>query len=470
MDHRELDITREFAKADLGDARLDRRLGTVASAMAEEPSRSFPEAMPPSDLEGAYRLFGNGRVEMQKVIEPHQQQTVRRVSELEEVVVAHDTTELRFKGESRRNLGTLGTAGQGFLAHVGLAVMAERGDPLGVLHVETWARTKDSVSKRRKRGEITQVEAQRSKDRESLRWCRGVEAVAERIDGCTSPVHVMDSEADDYGVIFPMVEGNHRFVIRLGYDRAIEAEGPTRYVRELAEETTVVAERQVHVSPRKATVSSGKGKRRKKRAGRTAKLAISATQTSLRRPQKMSSADAPKSVELNVVYAREVDAPDGEDPIEWVLLTTEPIEAPEQLLRIVDYYRRRWVIEEYFKAIKTGCSMESRQLETLESLLIAFGVFVPIAWALLRLRTLSRIPDATAEQVLTPTQVQILTQHARGKLKADEPTARDALLAVARLGGHLKSNGDPGWIVLTRGYTTLMQLEQGYRLAMGMEL
>jgi len=438
--------------------------------MAEEPSRSFPEAMPPSDLEAAYRLFSNGRVDVQKIIEPHHEQTVQRASELSEVVVAHDTSEFRFKGEARKNLGTLGTAGRGFLAHVALAVAPERREPLGVMHVETWARTKESVSRRRKRGEITQAEAQRSQDRESLRWARGVEAVAQRVGDATSPVHVMDSEADDFSVIVAMVEGGHRFVIRMGYNRALEGEGPTRYVRDLANETTVVAEREVAVSPRKKSVSSTKDKRRKQREGRMAKLVVSATETTLRRPRKMSSEDAPPALTVNVVYAREVDPPDGVEPIEWILFTTEPIETAEDQLKVVDLYRCRWRIEEYFKAVKTGCAMEARQLESLESLLVAFGIFVPIGWALLRLRTMSRVPDARAEEVLTSIQLRILSQHPRAKLPADQPSARDALLAVGRLGGLLKSNGDPGWIILCRGYSTLLELERGYRLAMGLEM
>lgn len=470
MDDQKLDVSREFEGARLGDARLDRRLGRVGVAMAEEPTRSFPEALPPSDLEGAYRLFRNDRIDLHKVIEPHQAQTVLRASGLSEVVVAHDTSEFRFNGETRRNLGALGTSGRGFLAHVALAVAPHRREPLGVLHVETWTRTKESVSQRRKRGELSHREAARSDERESLRWGRGVDEVERQLHGGPSVIHVMDSEADDYVLLSKLQHGPHRFVVRLGYDRVIEHEGDKSRIRAQADETTVVAEREVDVSRRKRPVG-GKDKRRKQRPGRTAKLSISATAVCLRRPENMAAKDGPKTIELNVVYVRELDPPDGADPIEWTLFTTEPIGSADDLLRIVDCYRLRWLIEEYFKALKTGCGMEARQLESLETLLVAFGIFVPIAWALLRLRTLARAPEAfAAEDVLTPTQVQILTQHGRSKLSPAEPTARDALLAVARLGGHLKSNGDPGWIVLCRGYTTLLRLEEGYRLATGQEM
>jgi hypothetical protein len=144
----------------------------------------------------------------------------------------------------------------------------------------------------------------------------------------------------------------------------------------------------------------------------------------------------------------------------------EPIDDAEALLRVVDLYRTRWLIEEYFKALKTGCAMEARQLESLETLLVAFGIFVPIAWRLLRMRSLSRHPEPiSAQLVLSPLQIALLRQHRRAKLTGEEPTVRDALMAVARLGGHLKSNGDPGWIILCRGYTSLLNLEEGYLLA-----
>jgi hypothetical protein len=129
----------------------------------------------------------------------------------------------------------------------------------------------------------------------------------------------------------------------------------------------------------------------------------------------------------------------------------------------VDCYRARWVIEEYFKAIKTGCQYESRQLETAESLLNALAIFAPVAWRLLLLRHLARCDgNATATDALTAKQVQVLKAVAKKPLPA-KPTARDAMLAIAALGGHLKNNGDPGWLVLGRGLHDLLLLELGWR-------
>jgi hypothetical protein len=129
----------------------------------------------------------------------------------------------------------------------------------------------------------------------------------------------------------------------------------------------------------------------------------------------------------------------------------------------VDCYHARWVIEEYFKAIKTGCQYESRQLETAESLLNALAIFAPVAWRLLLLRHLARSDGkATATDALTAKQVQVHKAVAKKPLPA-KPTAREAMLAIAALGGHIKNNGDPGWLVLGRGLHDLLLLELGWR-------
>lgn len=165
------------------------------------------------------------------------------------------------------------------------------------------------------------------------------------------------------------------------------------------------------------------------------------------------------------MYVREVDPPEPNSAVEWVLLTGEPIDTAEQLLRIVDFYRARWVIEELFKALKTGCSFEKRQLCTLHALSNALSTLLPLAWRLLLLRTEARErPDAPATAVLSPDELEVLRAASRKPLP-EAPTVRDALLAIAALGGHLKRNGEPGWQTLGRGYDKLQTLTLGWRLA-----
>jgi hypothetical protein len=156
--------------------------------------------------------------------------------------------------------------------------------------------------------------------------------------------------------------------------------------------------------------------------------------------------------------------PKGEDALEWILFTTEAVDTPEQLHAVVDNYQSRWVIEEFFKALKTGCAFEKRQLESFHALSNALAVFSVVAWRMLLARSVARAqPHAGAGTVLTKTQLR-LVQH-KLKLTKLPATAREAAFAVARLGGHLKRNGDPGWLTLGRGFERLIFLEAGWHAA-----
>ena len=164
-----------------------------------------------------------------------------------------------------------------------------------------------------------------------------------------------------------------------------------------------------------------------------------------------------------MIHVFEGRPPRGEPAVEWFLLTNLPVDTAEAIAFAVDCYRGRWVVEEFFKALKTGCQYERRQLESAESLLNALAIFAPVAWRLLLLRHLARSDQrAPASATLTPTQLEVLRAIAKRPLPA-RPSARDAMRAVATLGGHITSNGDPGWLVLGRGMHDLLLLELGWR-------
>jgi hypothetical protein len=202
----------------------------------------------------------------------------------------------------------------------------------------------------------------------------------------------------------------------------------------------------------------GRKTKHKPREPRVAKLQIRASRVCLRRPDHVRSPQ-PASVTLNVVHVAELDVPDDQDPVEWKLYTSEPIDTPEQIIAIVDHYRVRWMIEEYFKALKSGCSFEKRQVESRRALLNTLALYAPIARRLLALRHESRAGGMPTS--LTSRQIQVL-RAVRRKPLPDQPSARDLMLAVAGLGGHIKNNGDPGWQVLGRGYLDLLAYEAGW--------
>jgi Transposase DNA-binding/Transposase DDE domain len=444
----------ELEGAEFGDERLSKRLVAIVEQLAPAPAQSFPKAAgDDADLEGTYRFLNHEAVTPQEILAPHVARTAQRVAAYEAVVVAHDTTELRFSTE-REGLGRLSDTGHGFLAHFALALAMPTRRPLGVLGLRTIFRRGEP---RRKRPD--------DPENESRRWWESVAAAEQALDGKRA-IHVMDCEADSYALFSKLVEAKHRFVIRLRSNHRIEVSQPGafRLEKKLALAETL-CEREVALSARSAKRPEKARRAHPPRAARRAKLGMSGVAVTMRRPE--TAAPSAETLRLHVVHVREVDAPAETDPVDWQLVTTEPIETTTELEAVVDSYRARWVIEEYFKALKTGCAVEKRQLESSRALLNALAVFVPIAWQLLLLRSLGR--DATTEpasNVLSPLRIRLLQSHPKIRLR-ERPTIRDAMLAIAKLGGHIKNNGDPGWLVLGRGYDDLLLLEVGALLALG---
>ncbi len=278
--------------------------------------------------------------------------------------------------------------------------------------------------------------------------------------GRVAAIHVADREGDQYALLSALVEAKRAFVIRSFQDRRLAGEDEAR-LRAVASAAKFTVRREVPLSPR-ADIKGPKGQRHPARRHRTAKLSFAAVSVALPR-----TADAPKSapltVPLSVIHVLEREPPPGQPPVEWFLLTSLPIHDDAAILYAVDCYRARWTIEEYFKALKTGCQFERRQLESAHSLLNALAILAPVAWRLLLLRHLARAePSAPAAAALTEKQLEVLRAVAKKPLRP-RPNAREAMLAVAALGGHLKSNGDPGWLVVGRGMHDLLLLEIGWR-------
>ncbi len=223
--------------------------------------------------------------------------------------------------------------------------------------------------------------------------------------------------------------------------------------------------RQVQLSERlQASVLPADRKTHPARKSRSAELVLRCAQVTLKRHAKRNSdGQSPKSITLNVVDVSEVNVPSGEPPVRWTLATTEPVDSEAACWRIVDLYRSRWLVEEFFKAIKTGCGFRFRQLDSYKTLLVALGLCVPVAWTLLLMRYLAReAPDSPAEAVLPPALLGFLKRVWLRGPAPEQPTVREAQRAIAALGGHIRHNGSPGWLVLHRGYEQLLLIYQGF--------
>jgi hypothetical protein len=172
---------------------------------------------------------------------------------------------------------------------------------------------------------------------------------------------------------------------------------------------------------------------------------------------------------MYVVQVTEVSPPPGEETIDWTLLTNEPVESFQDAWRVTGWYERRWTVEEYHKAKKTGCQIEDMQFTTTARLEPAIALLSIVALTLLNLREASRRPDAhirLATTLLAPDYVEVLSQW-RFRKSRDDLTIYEFFFALARLGGHQnrKCDGHPGWLVLWRGWTKLQAMLDGYDAA-----
>lgn len=459
-------ILTAFASVDLGDPRRAERLENTLRRLAESPRSTIPDAMgSEAELEGAYRFFRSPHVTLEALTVAHAEATAARARRVGRVLAIHDTTTCEFAHADPAEVGYLSTGNAGFFAHYTL-IVADDGSqrPLGVANTEALFRdrpparpSKNGRKLRNKSG----TESARNPNRESLRWSRGFIQTSERLEGC-SVIHVADREGDSYELLGTAIERKLRFVIRCRVPerRAISPEAGQSTVREIAEASEGLFTRDVEISARRTRTEPRERKSHPPRARRMAKLSFSASTVEIKRPRYLE--DLPETLTINMVRVYEQDTPDGEQRIEWLLLTTESVSTQAEVEAVVDIYRARWLIEECNKAIKTGCRYEERQFEGRQALLNLLALTLPIACELLWLRSCCRSrPTMPARDVLNPTQLQILSAMGRHKLSPSS-TAQDVLRAVAGLGGHIRSNGDPGWLVLHRGLAKLLAYEEGW--------
>jgi len=441
------------------DARLTRRASFIVDHMSVKPEFGFPQIFDSdSDLEAAYLFFKNPAVTFDSLLEPHVTKTVERIQDEDVILSLEDTTEFKFNGNvKRKGLGRLNKNTQGFLTHAALAVQAnsELKMPLGVLGMETYTRPD------RPKGKRSTFQRRKEKKCESKRWGRMVNTVEKAVDGKTKVIHIMDREGDMYELLSTELKGRN-FVVRACQNRCVSVDTPdeqSNQVSHLLDELKkqpVQYFRSAHLSYRPESKLPGKKKSHPPRSEREAILSVSAMTALIQRPDRGAS-HLPKEVVVNVVRVFEENPPENETAVEWVLLTSESINTIEEINAVVEYYLKRWIIEELFKAIKTGCSFEKRQLETYKALRNALAVTIPIAWHLLLMRALSRSdPEKPADEIFDPRTLLLLAIMAKRYPLPEKPTVRDAVHAIAGMGGWLKRNGPPGWLTLGRGYQKLL--------------
>lgn len=449
----------DMSRAELGDPRRTSRAVRIMGRMGRKPSESLPQALvTDAELEGAYRFFNNDDISFSGLMEAHTAAVAKRAVGKGPLLAIHDTTTCQYAHGDPEEMGYLPTGKAGFLLH--LTLLADVKDwrrPLGIVNAEPLRREERS---RRGKGKKSGSETAKWKDKESARWLRGVQATEERMKGKAPIIHVADRESDQYALMSPMVEAGQRFVFRAKHDRVVETEEGKRHVREWVERAEAMLEREVPLSGRLAESAPVARKTHPPRKARVAKLKVASTTADLRRPQYCEG--MPASATVNVVHVFETEAPEGQTPVDWLLYTTEPVATKEDIATVVDYYRARWLIEELNKALKTGCVVQQRYLESYEALLNMLALSLPIAVELLALRSLARTDSSRpSTDIFTRGQLAAL-RHLSHRPVPSKATVKDVLWCIAGLGGHIKNNGEPGWQVLQRGMNEFLSFAAGW--------
>jgi hypothetical protein len=465
----------EIGSVDLGDERLDARAAMLLSALGNRPNLSIPAACGGrAEMQAAYRFFDNDKVSFEKVLAPHVERTLQRMSGQEVALLVQDTSEIDLTRPEQEvvGVGELDGFRRGVLLHVMHAYTPD-GTPLGTVWAECLNRV-DGVShapepqKQQKRKQ-TPIE-----EKESMRWLSGLPRARE-IAGQLPQVQCVcvcdrlrraqsSREADIYELFAEprsQVEGGPSvdWLIRACQDRALKTEAQAEHtrLRDALLAAPVLYEAELLIRGRQAKTGVEDRARRQTRRGRQATVKVRAATVTLRAPWRGDRQLPP--VTVNVVLVREDDPPAGEAPVEWILVTTPPIDSSEQVRRVVEYYCVRWNIEILFRTLKTGCRIERRRFEHADRMLPCLMMYLIVAWRTMFVCRMGRdCPDADCQTLFEPSEWKAVWTAVRHKKPPKKrPKLSEIVHLIARLGGYVEHpENEPGpqtlWIGLPRMY------------------
>jgi hypothetical protein len=456
LEHPDKWAVETFGTAELGDLRRTDRLVKIATAIAENPSASLPESMRNwGDTLAAYRFLENEAVTHEQIMLPHWMMTREEAMQHSRVLLVADTTDINLSShETAEGLGPIGRGkkAKGFFVHTVLGMDADTQQLLGCVYQEPFVREPAP------RGE---TKAQRKKRvRESQVWERSIQAIGP-VPKEQTWIYVGDRGSDIYTFWQTCEQLAYRFVVRVAQDRRVlldevaEAEDPeVQRLKTLARSLPAQDGRVLHVPAQR------------QRPARDAFVQISWQEVRIQ-PPMYGAVLSKTEVKAWVVRVWEPEPPDGGEALEWILVTTVPVQSIEEAWERVKWYKWRWLLEDFHKVLKTGCGIEVRRQQTVGAMCNLLGILTPIALRLLWLRqTAQTAPDTPATEVVSQEIIAVVTQlnHRPGV----RLTANDLWRTIASFGGYLnrKSDGPPGWQTLWKGWLYVQTVLQGVHLAM----
>lgn len=429
-------IDEQFSTIDVGDTRLQKRAVDVAIGCAEHPEESLPGRFEKwADLQGAYRFFSNPKITHHALQKPHWNQVLEKARFSEETVLfIQDGSELLFNSHLwTHGLGpTSDSNGNGLMFHSCLVAKyheSEETEILGLGYQEAWVRPEEKSASDSKESEVW-LRALKNMGRPQTNW-----------------VSVGDRANDIYDFLNNANKLGWKYVVRARHDRKVEIEGERTRLFSWIRKQTAKCKSILHV------------KAKGEEFGGEVTLNITWVKAKLFPPGNKESIAGEEVTYIRVWCS---DRP----KLEWLLITNLPVDNQEDSLRIVRIYRRRWLIEDYHKAVKTGFRIEDNQLKQASRILALFGMIGVIATQLLAMRERCRLsPETPVEEKIPKPWIMLIEKHLKVKLK----TVKDFWHSLARMGGFIgrKSDGEPGWQTIWKGYKRLQDMLTGALLGCG---
>jgi hypothetical protein len=445
---------RTFGGVQLHDLRRSRRAVKAASKLAENPLGSLPAQMHTwKETKALYRLLDEPDVTFAALMHPHLQQTREQALSSPVVLLVQDTTDIDLSHRHKiSGVGQIGNErGRGFFIQTVLAVRPQSREVLGCMAQEPFVRVPAPEGEQRH-------QRLKREARESDVWIRQVHTIGMPAKGRIW-VHVGDRGADMFPFFQACQATQTHFLVRAAQNRRVqEHEAEITYALTLARSWPSQASRAFEVPARHG------------HPARSTQLQLAFGQMTLLPPRNepRASKDPMRGWAIRVW---EEQAPEGEEPLEWILLTSVPTTTPEEAWERVDWYGHRWLAEDYHQCLKSGCRIEQRQLQSVDGLMRLLGLLSPLAVRLLQIRGYARSdPERPAHEVIEPLMLAVVAQ--RSGHSPTTMTIGSFWTEVARLGGYLarSHDGPPGWRTIWKGWLSLQTFLEGVHFAFHLRL
>lgn len=457
-----------FGGCDLGDKRRDARLVRMAGDLARHAGSSLLKSCDGDEAaaEGMYRLLRNEGVDPSAIAEGGFQATARRARSCAVLLAVEDSTSLVYQHSVAEELGATGNnpqaAHKGFIVHSVVLLDGDSGATVGLIEQRRWKRLAEEHGKKHRR------KTRAYEDKESFKWQRAGQAVRTRLGEALSArvISVCDREADIIEYLLWQRQVSGRYVVRSAHDRSLS--GVEQGLRTTLARAPELGRHEIEIPQRGG------------RPGRHAQLSLRAQTVELACPARMKVQD---SIRCHALLAREESPPEGVEALEWLLLTSEAVTTREDALDILWFYSRRWRIEDFHKAWKSGTRVEELRPRSADNLERGVVILAFVAIRLLQLQELVYPPtprqgqpaltlgEQPCDTILTATEWHVLYMSVHKTAPpAQSPSAEWAYRAIAKLGGWMNTQrtGRPGWQAIWYGMFRLAERVDAHLLTLAL--